>query len=145
MELQINAIKNGTVIDHITSEKTLEIMRLLELNKEEGTIMVAFNLESKKQGKKGIIKIDDRILTDEEAERIAILAPEASINIIENFKVVEKKMVELPEIITGIIKCVNAKCVTNFEKIPTKFYREEGKYRCAYCEASIKNKNITLK
>ena len=64
MELQINAIENGTVIDHIDSEKTLEIMNLLELNKEEGTIMVAFNLESKKQGKKGIIKIDGRILKD---------------------------------------------------------------------------------
>jgi aspartate carbamoyltransferase regulatory subunit len=145
MELQINAIKNGTVIDHIASEKTLEIMRLLELNKEEGTIMVAFNLESKKQGKKGIIKIDDRILKDEEIERIAILAPEASINIIENFKVVEKKMIELPDIVTDVIKCVNVKCVTNFEKVATRFHREEDKYRCAYCETSIKNNNITLK
>jgi aspartate carbamoyltransferase regulatory subunit len=145
MELQINAIEMGTVIDHIDSEKTLEIMNLLELNKEDGTIMVAFNLESKKQGKKGIIKIDSRILKDEEIEKIAILAPNASINIIKDFKVVEKKMVELPNTINDVIKCHNPKCVTNFEKVPTKFYREGKKYRCAYCETSIKKNNITLK
>ncbi|WP_319372348.1 aspartate carbamoyltransferase regulatory subunit [uncultured Ilyobacter sp.] len=145
MELQINAIENGTVIDHIDSEKTLEIMNLLELNKEHGTIMVAFNLESSKQGKKGIIKIDGRILKDEEIEKIAILAPKASINIIKDFKVLEKKMVKLPGVINDVIKCQNPKCVTNFEKVSTKFFREEEKYRCAYCEASVKKNNIILK
>lgn len=144
MELQITAIKNGSVIDHITSEKTLKIMEMLELGKAAEKVTVAFNLESKALGKKGIIKVEGREISKGEMERIALLAPEATINYIEDCKVVSKKSVSVPDVVEGIIKCGNAKCITNFEGAATKFFREEDKYRCNYCERTTHKNSINL-
>ena len=144
MELQITAIKNGSVIDHINSEKTLKVMEILELNKAEETVTVAFNLKSNTLGKKGILKVEGRILTQEEIEKIAILAPEATVNYIENYKVVKKQRVEAPDVVIGMIKCNNPKCITNFEKVKTKFFKEEDMYRCNYCERTTHKNSINL-
>jgi len=141
MVLQITPIKNGSVIDHIDSEKTLKIMEMLELGKAEEKVTVAFNLESRALGKKGIIKVEGREITKDEMERIALLAPEATINYIEDCKVVKKQKVEAPDVVVGIIKCNNPKCITNFERTPTKFFKEEDKYRCNHCERTT-HKNL---
>lgn len=145
MELQITAITSGSVIDHIDSEKTLKIMDILGLSKAKEKVTVAFNLESGALGKKGIIKVEGRKITKEEMEKISLLAPEATINYIENCKVVNKEKVSAPEEVIGLIKCGNSKCITNFEKVATKFSREEENYRCSYCERTTNKKLISLK
>ena len=145
MELQITAIKNGSVIDHINSDKTLKIMEILELSTAEETVTVAFNLKSDMLGRKGILKIEGRSLTQDEIEKIALLAPEATINYIEDYKVVKKQRVEAPDVVVGMIKCSNPKCITNFERVATKFVREGDNYRCNYCERTIGKNSINLR
>lgn len=146
MELQITAVNNGTVIDHIPSEKTMKIVELLGLTSSTDRVTVAFNIDSKRNGKKGIIKIADRKLTSEELEKIAILAEEATVNIIENFKVVEKKYMTLPNELVDIIECPNNKCISSVEPVKTKFEVEEnGILRCFYCERTIDKKEAIIK
>ena len=146
MELQITAVNNGTVIDHIPSEKTMKIVDLLGLTASNDRVTVAFNIDSKRNGKKGIIKIADRTLSSSELKKIAILAEEATVNIIENYKVVEKKYTTLPEILVDIIECPNSKCISSIEPIKTKFEVEEhDKLRCFYCERTINKKDAIIK
>lgn len=146
MELQITALQKGTVIDHIPSEKTMKIVDLLALTKSKEKVTVAFNIDSKRNGKKGIIKIADRYLTTEELEKIAILAEEATINIIDNFRVIEKKEMTLPNVLSNIIECPNNKCISNVEKINSKFEVEDNdKLRCFYCERTIDKKEAVIK
>ena len=95
MELQISAIKNGTVIDHLPTDTALKVVEILDLKNFRETVTVAFNLTSNSLGKKGIVKVACRTLTKEELEKISLIAPGATINIIEDFKVKEKK--EAPE------------------------------------------------
>lgn len=144
-ELQVTAIENGSVIDHIDSEKTLKIMEMLELNKAPHMVTLAFNLKSRALGAKGIIKVADRKLTKEEIEKVALLAPNATINYIEDYKVVKKESVVAPESVVGIIQCDNIKCITNFERVATKFVREGDNYRCNYCERTIGKNSINLR
>lgn len=146
MELQITALQKGTVIDHIPSDKTMKIVELLNLVASTEKVTVAFNIDSKRQGKKGIIKIADRYLSESELEKIAILAEEATVNIIENFKVIDKKYMTLPEKLINIIECANNKCISNTENIPSKFELEEdSKLRCFYCERTVDKREAIIK
>lgn len=146
MELQITALQKGTVIDHIPSEKTMKIVELLALVGSSERVTVAFNIDSKRQGKKGIIKIADRYLTAQELEKIAILAEEATVNIIDNFKVIEKKEMLLPETLVNIVQCGNNKCISNTENIESKFEVEtDNKLRCFYCERTVEKKEAIIK
>jgi aspartate carbamoyltransferase regulatory subunit len=146
MELQITAVKNGTVIDHIPSDKTMKIVELLGLTSSNERITVAFNIDSSRSGKKGIIKIADRKLSSAEIEKIALIAEKSTINIIENFKVVDKKYPTLPEVLHNIIKCQNNKCITNIEDIESKFELEdENSLRCFYCERTMDKKEAVIK
>ena len=123
-ELQITALKNGIVIDHIPTEKTFSIVEILNLKDYKEIITVATNLKSSSLGKKGIIKIEDRTLDQKELGEIALLAPDVTINIIENFKVVKKIKLAIPNEIIGFIKCNNNKCISNHEDIKSKFIKE---------------------
>lgn len=146
MELQITALQKGTVIDHIPSDKTMKIVELLNLVGSTEKVTVAFNIESRRQGKKGIIKIADRYLSESELEKIAILAEEATVNIIENFKVIDKKYMTLPEKLINIIECANTKCISNTENISSKFELEDNnKLRCFYCERTVDKKEAIIK
>ena len=107
--LVVTAIKNGTVLDHIPADQIYRVMDLLELRGAPNQITIGINLESKTFGKKGIIKIADRWLEDAEVNRLALVAPNATINIIRDFKVTEKKVIRMPKEITGIAKCNNPK------------------------------------
>src|SRR3990167_8569691 len=120
-ELKIPAIREGTVIDHIPSRVTLKVMRILDLKEFEHVVSVAFNLESKSMGKKGIIKVGGRFLTQDEVDKVAILAPNATVNIIKDYKVEKKIHVHLPEVVNNIVKCSNPICITNNEEVKTKF------------------------
>jgi len=136
-ERKVPAIKDGTVIDHIPSRETFRIIRILNPQEFEHPISVTLNLYSKKMGKKGVIKIDDRFLTKSEVDRIAILAPSATVSIIKDYKIQNKIQVKLPKELNGIIKCSNPLCVTNKEEVRTTFkvVREDPlEVKCHYCE-----------
>ena len=136
-ELLVSAIENGTVIDHIPTEKTFQVVNLLNLQNESHPVTIGFNLPSKKVGKKGIIKISNKFFTNEEVNRLSVVAPKIVLNIIKNYEVVEKKTVETPDELRGIVKCNNPKCITNNEPMPTVFNvvdKAHGILKCRYCD-----------
>ena len=147
-ELKIKAIENGTVIDHITANKTLHILKILGLpDNETKNITVAMNVSSKELGRKDILKIENRELDHEELNQVALIAPEATINIIRDFKPIKKNKIVLPKKITSIIKCTNPKCITNYENEPITPIFNVVTYnppvvRCHYCEKLIKTEDI---
>jgi len=146
-QIIVPAIKEGTVIDHIPSRVTLKIMKLVDPQEFEHVITLGLNLFSQKIGKKGVIKISNRFLTEEEIEKIAILAPQATVNIIKNFEIEKKIKVSLPKIIEKNIKCPNPNCITNVERVTTRFFLESEeplKFKCHYCERSIGRDDIVL-
>ena len=114
-ELQVAALQNGTVIDHIPTDKLFTIVSLLGLKNSDSNITIGNNLDSKKLGKKGLIKVADRFFSDEEISRLSIVAPNVQLNIIRDYEVVEKKQVIMPDVVKGIVKCGNPKCITNNE------------------------------
>jgi len=137
-ELRVSKIKDGTVIDHIRGGYALDVIKILGITgKEKRTITIAINVPSKRLVVKDIAKIEGRALSPQEVNRIALVAPRASINIISNYKVVEKLEVKLPPAIEGIIKCVNPCCVSNsdepvFPKFTVKA-EEPLMLKCLYC------------
>jgi aspartate carbamoyltransferase regulatory subunit len=137
-ELTVSAIKNGTVIDHIPADTLFKVISVLKIDTMETTITIGNNLSSTKLGKKGIIKMDEKYPSIEDINKIALFAPNAKINIIKDYKVSDKKNVSIPKTITGIFKCMNPKCITNFEKMTTKFdvIEKNGKLqlKCHYCD-----------
>ena len=130
----VAAIQNGTVIDHIPSEKTFQVATLLKLSEMTTPVTIGYNLRSKKLGKKGIIKVENKFFSDEEISRLSVVAPNVVLNIIKDFEVQEKKTVIPPKDIKGIVKCNNPKCVTNNEPMQTHFHVENGILTCHYCE-----------
>ncbi|MGL5682423.1 MAG: aspartate carbamoyltransferase regulatory subunit [Marinifilaceae bacterium] len=146
-ELQVSAIVNGTVIDHIPASRLFDVINVLGLDTTQSTIAFGTNFESKQQGRKAIIKIWDRFLEDNEINKLALVAPDAKINIIKDYDVVEKKMVHVPETIEGIVKCVNPKCITNQEYVKTRFKVVNTKpiaLKCHYCEKLTEEGNIVV-
>ena len=146
-ELQVAALENGTVIDHIPSDKVFTVVSLLDLQNTDGNITIGKNFESKKLGKKGIIKVADRFFTDEEVSRLSVVAPNIKLNIIRHYEVVEKKQIVMPDELKGIVKCNNPKCITNNEPMQTWFHvvdKELGILKCHYCEKEQQKDNIKL-
>ena len=146
-ELQVAALENGTVIDHIPSDKVFTVVSLLDLQNTDGNITIGTNFESKKLGKKGIIKVADRFFTDEEVSRLSVVAPNIKLNIIRHYEVVEKKQIVMPDELKGIVKCNNPKCITNNEPMQTWFHvvdKELGILKCHYCEKEQQKDNIKL-
>ncbi len=142
--LEVAAIENGTVLDHLPSEKVLKILEILALQRDN-RITLGINLESKKQGKKGIIKIEGRDLLEEEMNKIAILAPEVTINHIKDYSVIKKKKIVLREIEPNTLRCNNPNCITNSEPVLTKFHileKKPLKLRCYFCERSIEKEEM---
>ena len=133
-EMLVAAIMNGTVIDHIPSDKTYQVAQLLGLQHLETPVTIGYNFLSKKLGKKGIIKVEDKFFTDEEISRLSVVTPNIVLNIIHDFEVVEKKTVVTPSEIKGIVKCNNPKCITNNEPMQTHFHVLDGILTCHYCE-----------
>lgn len=136
-ERLVAAIENGTVIDHIPAEKTYAVVTLLGLQKLQTPVTIGYNYPSKKLGKKGIIKIEDKFFTDEEISRLSVVAPNVVLNVIRDYEVVEKKKVVTPDTLKGIVRCNNPKCVTNNEPMNTIFHvidKNSGIIKCHYCD-----------
>ncbi len=136
-ERLVAAIENGTVIDHIPADKTFQVANLLHLSELPTTITIGNNYVSKLVGKKGIIKVENKFFTNEEISQLSVVAPNVVLNIIRGYEVIEKKRVETPDILQGIVKCNNPKCVTNNEPMTTIFHvidKEHGILKCHYCD-----------
>lgn len=146
-EIRVKRIKNGTVIDHISSGQALNVLKIIGIAKEypKTTVTVAMNVPSSKMGAKDIVKVEGRELKAQEVDKIALIAPEATINIIREYEVVEKKMVKIPDRVEGVLRCANLNCITQSEEIATKFVVEEKapiKLRCIYCEREMSEPDI---
>ena len=146
--IRIVKINNGTVIDHIRAGHALEVLQILGITGKEGSIVtLAMNISSSRVGSKDIVKLEDRFLDDPEVARIALVAPEATINIIRDAQVIEKKRVELPDRLTNIVVCPNPRCITNKEREPIlpKYEvvsRRPMKLKCLYCWTMIDEDEI---
>jgi aspartate carbamoyltransferase regulatory subunit len=139
---KVYAIERGTVIDHIPSPMALKVVQILGVQKE-GILTVGMNFPSKRLGVKDIVKVENLILSPQTTDRIALVAPTATINIIEGGKVVEKRPIHLPTEFKGLLRCPNPRCICNAEKVTTWFLRVgEGAtmaVRCGYCERAYQN------
>ena len=145
--LRVSKIKNGTVIDHITGGHALDVIKILGITgRVDGVVTVAINVPSKKLDVKDMVKIEGRELKSEEVDKIALLAPRATINIIRNYKVVDKQRVKLPNIIRGIVKCANPACISNSkEPVQPTFYVEKEeplRIRCHYCGYIMEKQDV---
>ena len=137
LKLKVSAIKEGTVIDHIPASSLFKVISILGLDKIKNQITFGTNLESVKLGSKAIIKVSDKFFRNDEINKIALIAPHANLNIIKNYEVVEKKIVEIPDEIKGIVKCINPQCITNHERVTTCFKvvaTAPISLKCRYCE-----------
>ena len=146
-KLLVAALENGTVIDHIPSELVFTIASLLELEKLESSVTIGYNLNSKKIGKKGVIKVADKFFSDEEISRLSVVAPNVVLNIIKNFDVVEKKEVIIPDELHGIVRCGNPKCISNNEPMTSYFHvvdKQNGMLKCHYCEKEQNKSEVKL-
>lgn len=147
-KIRIVKIHNGTVIDHIRAGMALEVLEILKITGKDGNVVtLAMNISSSKIEKKDIVKVEHRFLRDEEVARIALVAPEATINHIEDSKLIHKYCVELPETLTDIMKCPNQRCVTNKEREPihSKYQVISHKpiqLKCLYCWTLVDERHI---
>ncbi|MEA4983001.1 MAG: aspartate carbamoyltransferase regulatory subunit [Paludibacter sp.] len=148
-ELKVAALRNGTVIDHIPADKLFQVVSVLRLKYYNHPITIGNNFDSKRMGTKGIIKISDRFLEVNEASKIALIAPNARINIIKEYQVVEKRTLILGDEIYDVMHCANPVCITNHQPVPTKFLviRDGNQIRlkCCYCEREVKQDEVKIK
>lgn len=137
-ELMVRRIKEGTVIDHIDEGKGLQVLDALRIDGQDGSLItLAMNVPSGKSKKKDIIKVENRFLKDDDTNKIAIIASKATINIIKNYKLIEKRRVALPNEIDKIFRCTNPDCITNstehIESIMDVIDKEGMVLKCRYC------------
>ena len=140
-EMRVRRIKHGTVIDHITAGQALNVLRILGISgTTRAVVTVAMNVPSGVLGLKDIVKVEDRELEEEEVDRISLIAPNATINIIRDFEIVDKYCVDLPERLEGVVKCGNPNCISNTnEPVISKFMvnKKPVELRCIYCDHVI--------
>jgi aspartate carbamoyltransferase regulatory subunit len=144
----VSAIRNGTVIDHIAKGSALKIIELLGLNQHEKQVYLGLNLASGTQYEKDLIKIEDWELSEDEANQVAIFAPNATVNIISEYEVAKKFKITLPDTISGIVKCPNNRCITNHETVSSFFLVKKHKnlvsLGCHYCRKTYKLNELKL-
>ncbi len=146
-KMEVSAIEEGTVIDQIASKSTFKVANILKIQDIDQVLLVGVNLSSKKLGRKGIIKIGGKSLTQEEVNKIALIAPDATLSIIENSEVARKFKVVIPDTIEGIGKCFNPNCVSNHQQVQSRFKvinKKPIKIRCHFCERRMGIDDIEL-
>ncbi|MEM0350483.1 MAG: aspartate carbamoyltransferase regulatory subunit [Archaeoglobaceae archaeon] len=142
-ELVISKIREGTVIDHINAGRALLVLKILGIDENtKETVSMALNVPSKKMGKKDIVKVEGLFISEEKLNKIALIAPNATINLIREYKIEKKFKVKLPEIVKGILKCPNRMCISNAkEPVESIFYislrGNEAVAKCHYCGRKI--------
>lgn len=146
-EQRVSKIEEGTVIDHLTPETVFKVAEILKLSSHPNLVSIATNLFSKKMGKKALIKIEKRFLTEEEVNKISVFAPDATVSIIKHFEVKEKGKVRVPDAIENVIKCSNPSCITNHENVSTTFIvveKDPLRVVCRYCERPMVQSEIEI-
>ena len=144
--MMVAAIENGSVIDHIPTDKLFTVAQLLDLEKCSTEVVIANNLKSQVMNRKGLIKISGKFFTEDEINKLAVVCPNIRVVVIRDYKVAEKIEVTLTETLTDIVKCANPVCITNNEPMRTVFYRKDGQtLKCRYCGKEQKIADIKLK
>ena len=143
-ELRVTPIKNGTVIDHIPSGMALKVLKILGIGGSvSSTVTVAMHVPSKAMGWKDIVKVEDRELSAKEVDKIALIAPNATVNVIRNYNVAEKHKVRMPDRAVGILRCANPNCITNLREPVESDFAVMGKdpvrLRCKYCDRILED------
>ncbi|AKH98071.1 aspartate carbamoyltransferase regulatory subunit [Halanaeroarchaeum sulfurireducens] len=139
-ELRVSKIQNGTVIDHVTGGEALHVLSIIGIDGSGGeTVSVGINVPSDRLGRKDIVKVEGRELSQSEVDVLSLIAPDATINIIREYEVTEKQCVERPEEVTGVLECPNPNCITNAgEPVDTRFEVLSDGVRCEYCDTIIR-------
>ncbi len=140
-ELRVAKIRDGTVIDHVTGGQALNVLSILGIDGSAGlSVSVGMNVPSDRLGRKDVVKVENRELSQSEVDVISLIAPEATINIIREFEVVQKNRVDRPETVVGLLSCPNHNCITNGnEPVKTNFTVVDEGVRCTYCGTIIRD------
>ncbi|WP_101297603.1 aspartate carbamoyltransferase regulatory subunit [Halegenticoccus soli] len=141
-QLRVSKIRNGTVIDHVTGGQALNVLAILGIDGSAGeSVSVGVNVPSDRLGRKDIVKVEERELSQSEVDVLSLIAPEATINIIREYEVAEKLRVERPDLVTGVLSCPNHNCITNAnEPVESKFEVVDDGVRCTYCGTIIRKR-----
>lgn len=139
-QLRVSKIENGTVIDHVTGGQALNVLAILGIDGSGGeAVSVGMNIPSDRLGRKDIVKVEGRELSQGEVDVLSLIAPDATINIVREYDVIEKHRVERPEEVVGVLSCPNANCITTArEPVDSRFSVLDDGVRCAYCETLIR-------
>jgi aspartate carbamoyltransferase regulatory subunit len=143
---QVAALRHGTVVDHLNAGMALKALEILGFPKK-GAALLGIGLESEKMGRKDILKLENVELTPSEIDKLAVFGPQATVSFIRDYKVTLKVNVKLPEVIAGILQCPNPNCISNHERIETRFKVETAKplhVRCHYCERRLRESEFVL-
>ncbi len=135
--MKIRRIENGLVIDHLPPGKALKILEILGVGEEfGGEVSVAMNVPSSHYGRKDVVKLEGRNMDPRQINRIALVAPEATVNVVKNYEVVDKHVVQVPQVLESVVACPNANCITTIEGRPKLLLDQKTPLllRCAYCE-----------
>ncbi|WP_411963382.1 aspartate carbamoyltransferase regulatory subunit [Haloferax sp. YSMS24] len=143
-ELRVSKIQNGTVIDHVAGGQALNVLAILGIDGTRGeTVSVGMNVPSDRLGRKDIVKVEGRELSQSEVDVLSLIAPAASINIVRDYEVVEKSRVVRPDSVSGIISCPNTNCITNAdEPIEARFTVLSDGVRCDYCDTIVREDEV---
>ena len=145
---KLYSIREGVVIDHIPARKALEVLSILGIEQDRDSIIsIGINFTSKKAGRKDVIKIENKELSKEELNKITLIAPHATVNIIKNHEVAEKVKIVIPEKFEQIIRCPNPKCITSYEKTASRFItmnKDPLKVKCYFCERTFDKEDVKL-
>ena len=145
--MMVAAIENGTVLDHIPSERLFDVVSMLHLEKMGNAITIGFNFKSAVMGTKSIIKIADKYFTDEELNQLSAVSLNITLCVIKDYEIIEKRMVVMPEELVGIVQCPNPKCITNNEPMKTRFRsvaQGHNILRCSYCNKDVELKDVRI-
>ena len=139
-ELRVSKIKSGTVIDHVTAGEALHVLAIIDIDGSGGeTVSLGINVPSDRMGRKDIVKVEGRELSQSEVDVLSLIAPDASINIIRDYDVVEKSRVERPSEVRGVLSCPKSTCITNAgDPVETKFEVLDDGVRCHYCDTILR-------
>ena len=146
-QLQVEAIKNGTVIDHIPAQVGIKVLKLFSMDKTNQRVTVGLNLPSSALGHKDLLKIENVFINEEQASKLALYAPHATVNQIENYQVVRKLALDLPEQVNNVFECPNSNCITHGEPVESSFRvfekNNDVRLKCKYCEKVFSREIVT--
>ncbi|QKY19190.1 aspartate carbamoyltransferase regulatory subunit [Halolamina sp. CBA1230] len=139
-ELRVSKIRDGTVLDHLPGGSALNVLAMLGIDGSEGTgVSVAMNVPSERLGTKDVVKVEERELSQAEVDVLSLIAPRATVNIVREYEVQEKKQAERPDTVVGVLACPNSSCITNAEEpVESRFDVLDDGVRCGYCEEIIR-------